>query len=96
METNNQVCLSLPKNPLPTTPLSFAAATTSTQTRNKPNLPRRPSPTIFQNQLQEVPHCYPSKIWSTKTLQKKSPQEACNRINKALMDSNANVDNTSI
>ncbi|MBW0516043.1 hypothetical protein O181_055758 [Austropuccinia psidii MF-1] len=103
METNNQVSPSLPKSSSPTTtPLSFAAATAGTHARNEPSLPKRPPPSVFQNQLQENNRfkkfhiVIQTKFGAPKPFKKTLPQEAYNRINKALMDANANVDNMPI
>ncbi|MBW0469149.1 hypothetical protein O181_008864 [Austropuccinia psidii MF-1] len=101
---SNHVSTSPPENPPPTTttPLSFAAVTASTQNRNEPNLPKKPPPIICQNQPQETNKfkkfhiIIRTKFGAPKPFKKTSPQEACNKINKALMDVNANVDNTPI
>ncbi|MBW0521937.1 hypothetical protein O181_061652 [Austropuccinia psidii MF-1] len=102
-KTNNIVSTPSHKNPnLETHPLSFAAIAAKTPATTGPMLPKRPPPEMCQTQPQEhnkfkkyhIVIC--TKFGAQKPFKKTSPQAACNTINKALMEINANYDNTPI
>ncbi|MBW0496568.1 hypothetical protein O181_036283 [Austropuccinia psidii MF-1] len=101
--TNNLVSFPSPNSPPSArTPLSFAAAAANTQHRIEPTLPKRPPPEICQQQTQESNKfkkfdiVIQTKFGAPKPCKRTSPQEACNKINKALMDVNANCNNTPV
>ncbi|MBW0494384.1 hypothetical protein O181_034099 [Austropuccinia psidii MF-1] len=100
---NNLVSLPLSNSPpLARTPLLFTAAAANTQHRIEPTLPKRPpseicqQPTQESNKLKKFHLVIQTKFGAPKRFKRKSPQEACNKINKALMDVNANCDNTPV
>ncbi|MBW0493891.1 hypothetical protein O181_033606 [Austropuccinia psidii MF-1] len=83
-------------------PLSFAAVTAKNPKTTDPILPKRPPPELCQTQAQDYNKfkkyhiVIRTKFGAPKPFKKTSPQTACNTINKALMDINANCDNTPI
>ncbi|MBW0482641.1 hypothetical protein O181_022356 [Austropuccinia psidii MF-1] len=101
-KTNDIVSTPSHRNPnLETHPISFAAMAAKTPTTG-PTLPKRPPPEMCQTQPQEHNKfkkyhiVIRTKFGAPKPFEKTSPQTACNTINKALMEINANYDNTPI
>ncbi|MBW0514842.1 hypothetical protein O181_054557 [Austropuccinia psidii MF-1] len=88
--------------PQTTTSLSFAAIAARTGNMNESTLPKRPPPAICQTQPQEFNRfkkyhiVIRSKYGAPKPFEKISSQEACNTINKVLMEINATCENTPI
>ncbi|MBW0528702.1 hypothetical protein O181_068417 [Austropuccinia psidii MF-1] len=102
-QKNNPVSLPLSSSPSPArTPLLFAAVAANTQHQIEPTLLKRPPPEICQQPTQETNKfkkfhiVIRTKFWAPKPFEQTSPQEACNKINKALMDVNANCDKTPV
>ncbi|MBW0479973.1 hypothetical protein O181_019688 [Austropuccinia psidii MF-1] len=101
--TNNLVSLPLSNSPPSArTPLLFAAEAANTQHRIEPTLPKWPPPEICQqltqerNKFKKFHIVIQTKFGAPKPFKQKSPQEACKKINKALMDINANCNNTPV
>ncbi|MBW0483346.1 hypothetical protein O181_023061 [Austropuccinia psidii MF-1] len=100
--TNNTVSPPLPKSPQASAPLSFATIAATPTSTNDTSLPKQPpqaaclNRTQEQNQFKKFHIVIRTQISAPKPFEKTTPQEACNRINKALMDINGNCDNTPI
>ncbi|MBW0494180.1 hypothetical protein O181_033895 [Austropuccinia psidii MF-1] len=88
--------------PQATNPISFAEIATRAGNMKKSTLPKCPPPAIFQNQPQEFNRfkkyhiVIRLKYGAPKPFEKVSSQEACNTINKVLMEINATCKNTPI
>ncbi|MBW0516527.1 hypothetical protein O181_056242 [Austropuccinia psidii MF-1] len=91
--TKETVSPCLTNHPSQTTnPPSFAEITAGPRNMNKLSLPKRPPLAICQNQIQEINKfkkyhiIIRSKFGAPKPFEKISSQEACNTINKVLME----------
>ncbi|MBW0499330.1 hypothetical protein O181_039045 [Austropuccinia psidii MF-1] len=102
--SSNELVSPPPSTHLPqaTTQLSFAAVTAGTKNTNEQTLPKRPPPALCQNQPQEINKfkkyhiVIQTKFGTPKPFEKVSSQEACNTINKVLMEINATYENAPI
>ncbi|MBW0461210.1 hypothetical protein O181_000925 [Austropuccinia psidii MF-1] len=94
----NKMVSSPPTNHLSqiTNPPSFAEIAAGPRNMRKLSLPKRPPPAICQNQLQKINKfkkyhiVIRSKFGAPKPFEKISSQEACNMINKVLMEISTN------
>ncbi|MBW0478451.1 hypothetical protein O181_018166 [Austropuccinia psidii MF-1] len=93
---------SLPKSPQTSAPPSFAMMTAKTTSTNNKSLPKRPpqaeclNQTQEQNQFKRFYIVIRTKIGAPKPFEKMTPQEAFNKINKVLIEINANCKNIPI